>query len=128
MNKNSKMLFGAVMALIILILSVGLKIYSDRIKEKNYREKTYTVETKEDVRSFIISCGYECEEITTANEKIPSIFNEVYSEYNEVQKAQGFDLSKYKGQKVLIYKGILKNSEKGSYITIIVFENLIKVE
>lgn len=38
---------------------------------------------------------FEIEEVT-----IPEQFDEVYTEYNRVQKAQGMDLSKYRGKTV----------------------------
>ncbi len=34
---------------------------------------------------------------------VPDTFSEVYENYNEIQKSQGFDLEKYKGCKLLRY-------------------------
>ena len=36
----------------------------------------------------------------------------MYSDYNEVQMNQGFDLTEYKGRKVTLYTYTIKNYEK----------------
>jgi hypothetical protein len=48
--------------------------------------------------------GYETDENESVKEiTIPSEFNDVYTEYNSIQKQQGFDLEKYKGTSVTLY-------------------------
>ncbi|MBQ8107619.1 MAG: DUF4830 domain-containing protein [Ruminococcus sp.] len=40
---------------------------------------------------------------------IPETFTEVYINYNKLQKQQGFDLTKHKGEKAVIYTYQVKN-------------------
>ena len=40
---------------------------------------------------------------------IPEKFNEVYTNYNKLQKQQGFDLSKFKGKTAEVYTYNVKN-------------------
>ena len=58
----------------------------------------------EDVRTFLQSYGWE----TSASGKeekvvIPSDWNATFENYNVVQKAQGFDLGRYKGKEMTRY-------------------------
>ncbi len=41
--------------------------------------------------------------------EIPEVFDEVYNNYNELQKAAGLDLAKYKGRKAVRYTYIVMN-------------------
>lgn len=63
------------------------------------------VKTNEDRRIFLSEKGLEVskEEISMRNVQIPQEFDEVYTKYNELQKNQGFDLSKFKGKAVELY-------------------------
>ena len=40
---------------------------------------------------------------------IPTEFDETYKEYNDLQKGQGFDLSKYKGKRAKFWSYEIKN-------------------
>lgn len=55
--------------------------------------------------AFLKSLGWEVSEKETDCKviKVPSDFNSVYNAYNKMQKQQGFDLSKHKGETVEIY-------------------------
>ena len=63
------------------------------------------IKTNEDRLAFINKFGINVsaepiEEYTTT---IPNNFDSVYTSYNAIQKAQGLDLSKYKGKKITRY-------------------------
>ncbi len=64
-----------------------------------------TVSTPEDRQSFLQSHGYECDMQSETHKQtiVPSEFDEVYSAYNDLQKAQDFDLAPYKGKTVDLY-------------------------
>ena len=49
---------------------------------------------------------FETKELT-----IPESWNQVYTDYNEVQLNQGFDLSDYKGKTVTLYTYTITNYE-----------------
>lgn len=57
--------------------------------------------------------------------KIPTEFGDVYEQYNELQKQQGFNLEKYKGKTAEIYSYKIKNypgDRQNVYINLLVFE------
>ncbi len=64
-----------------------------------------TVSDPSDIKTFLESFGWEvsdeaCEIVEVT---IPAEFNAVYTEYNNIQKTQGFDLGEYKGTVVKRY-------------------------
>ncbi len=63
------------------------------------------IKTQEDVGGFLSQFGWEFEKepIEEVTMKIPAEFDKVMNAYNELQKNQGLDLSKYKGKEVTRY-------------------------
>lgn len=63
------------------------------------------IKTPEDVVEFLHQFGWEVEgePIEEVTMKIPAEFDKVMNAYNELQKNQGLDLSKYKGKQVIRY-------------------------
>lgn len=59
----------------------------------------------EDVKGFLESLGWSLKEGDGISEEvtIPDEFDKVFVNYNEIQKRQGLDLSKYKRKKVTRY-------------------------
>ena len=57
--------------------------------------------TEEERQKFIRSFGWEVAEepLTVMEVKIPEEFDSVYEEYNNLQKTQGMDLTKYQGKR-----------------------------
>ena len=88
------------------------------------------VKTNEDRISFLSQFGwtvdpkpYESEEVT-----IPSDFDGVFTEYNDIQKSQGLDLSKYKRRDVMRYTYIVENYpeyEGRVYANVLVYKNRV---
>ncbi len=129
--KASTLRFFAVMilacaALVALIVTVpsydgatstGLDIKYDKIK------------TNDDRRAFLAQFGYEVssEPLETAEVTLPSDFDRVFSGYNELQKSQGLDLSKYRGKTVMRYTYEVNNygSEGKVWATVIVYRNRV---
>lgn len=69
------------------------------------------IRTNDDRVEFLKQFGWETspealEEVTL---KLPGEFDRIMTEYNEIQKSQGLDLSKYKGQEVVRYTYEVKN-------------------
>ena len=83
-----------------------------------------------DRREFITAQGYtvagEC--IEEVSFSVPKNFDRVISGYNEIQKAQGLDLDKYKGKKVTRYTYKLENYDgyEGTvYANVVVYRSKI---
>ena len=60
---------------------------------------------------YLRSYGWEVESEAESIEEIliPEEFGEIFQKYNEIQKAQGFDLEKQKGQRVKRYTYVVTN-------------------
>lgn len=71
----------------------------------------YTLKNENQRQSFLKEMGWEVSEEYTECKVviIPDDFNDVYENYNELQKKQGFDLEKFKGKTVEIYTYEVKN-------------------
>lgn len=63
-----------------------------------------------------------------AEVKIPKDADEVFDRYNELQKSQGYDLSKYAGKKVMRYVYRINNypdAKEPVYATLLVYKDRI---
>ena len=68
-------------------------------------------DTNEKRVEFIKSFGYEVNATEYEREtvKIPEKFDSVYTEYNDIQRAQGLNLKKYRGKSVTRYSYYVTN-------------------
>lgn len=88
------------------------------------------IKTNEDRIAFLAQFGwkvdpkpYESEEVT-----IPGDFDGVFTEYNDIQKNQGLDLSKYKRRDVMRYTYIVENYpdyEGRVYANVLIYKNRV---
>lgn len=87
------------------------------------------VETNEDRVSFLKSYGWEVapEAVEIVEVTIPSEFDKVYQQYNELQKGEGLDLKKYRGKSVKRYTYTVENydSETTVFANVIVYKNKV---
>lgn len=98
-----KMIFGLVLLLtgLIVVVVSFLGNHSAKPTSSNANIKCSTTEERVD---YINSFGYKTDSREESKEiLIPSSFNDVYKKYNEIQKQQGFDLTKYKGKTAVLY-------------------------
>ena len=63
------------------------------------------VRTNDERIAFLAQFGWEVspEAVEEVTLKLPGEFDKIMNEYNEIQKTQGLDLSKYKGEQVVRY-------------------------
>ena len=120
-------IFAAILAAAGIICAVLLVIAACRLSSKNDIRELNS-ETKR--QNFLTEMGWEvsdeydeCKVIT-----IPDDFNEVYQNYNKLQKEQGFDLTKFKGKTAEVYTYKIKNypkheNEEGIICNLIVCED-----
>ena len=80
--------------------------------------------------AFLESLGWQV--VTSPTEsgqvKIPAEQTPIYSRYNDLQKSQGYDLSKYAGKTVMRYVYEVKNfpdAQQPVYATLLVYKNQI---
>jgi len=88
------------------------------------------IKTPEDVVEFLHQFGWEVEgePIEEVTMKIPAEFDKVMNAYNELQKNQGLDLSKYKGKQVTRYTYKITNYPDYSgtvFANVILYKNKV---
>ncbi len=79
------------------------------------------VNTNADRVMFINSLGYKIDESFSETKEIliPENFNEVFSNYNEIQNEAGYNLENYKGCPAFLHKYKLLDENK--YINLIIY-------
>ena len=80
--------------------------------------------------TFLNAFGWEVKEDPVAIEEIviPEEFNEIYEEYNELQKSQDLDLTKYQGKTVRRYTYEVLNypkAEETVYANLLIYKNRV---
>jgi uncharacterized protein YpuA (DUF1002 family) len=88
------------------------------------------VKSAEDAATFLKQFGWEVDGAATKTVKVtlPEEFDKVFVGYNELQKRQGLDLSKYTGKDVTRYTMTVTNYEgcEGTvYANVLVFRNRV---
>ncbi len=64
----------------------------------------------EDGAQWLLSQGWETGDSPAQMEVlIPAKFDQIYESYNDIQKGQGFDIAKYRGETVTKYTYLVKN-------------------
>ena len=68
--------------------------------------------------AFLESCGWKVESPAMKEETIliPKRFSPVFEEYNDLQKQQGYDLSRYCGKEVKLYTYKVLDSKLGDNV------------
>lgn len=100
------------------IESVGEEIRFDRIRDAGDRVQ------------FLSQFGYVVDEtpVEECEVLIPKEFDRVFAAYNELQKSEGLDLSRYKGKKMMRYTYNVTNYEGYNdpvYANILVYKNKV---
>ena len=98
-----KTIFGLILVLTGVIV-IAITFAANHIKSSERVMNTVALETNTQREEYLTSLGWtfntDCEEKQV---NIPTEFNDVYTRYNEIQQAQGFDLEPYKGREVTVY-------------------------
>lgn len=97
-----KMIFGLVLALTgLLVIAITFIGNHNPAKTAMANVDCSTMQKRV---AYIKSAGYSTDGTESSKKvTIPTEFNDVYTQYNEVQTSQGFDLTPYKGKDVTIY-------------------------
>jgi len=121
-------LFLSVSLLIALIIFVPT--YEPLTAEASETVSFDKIKTNEDRVNFLSQFGWQVdpEPYESGKVTIPNKFDAVYTQYNDIQKLQGLDLSKYKRRDVMRYTYIVTNYEgyEGRvYANILVYKNKV---
>ena len=100
---RKKLLTGIIFILAVIIVAVIVAAASRGASKE--ASLTSVVKTNEERVEYLKGLGWQVsdEPIDEQVITIPSEFDEVYTEYNELQKTQGFDLTKYAGLEATRY-------------------------
>lgn len=91
--------------LFVTICLVALRGRAADTMEHGSERISLYAEDEADVERFLTSCGYSSIEFLFQTEvTVPKNWNDIYTEYNELQRRQGFDLVPYKGETVEEYE------------------------
>lgn len=111
-NKIQKAVFTA-MAVVALSLCLVFAIaFVGSLQATKTSTGASLVATNEQERlAFISHYGWEVDkdEVEIQEIVIPDVFDDVYNNYNEIQLEQGFDLTKYAGQRVKRWTYVVRN-------------------
>lgn len=108
---KSKHIKVAFLVLFVIITVISLAILSQDSKETGKSGMSIKAATHEERMAFLSQYGWELDEepVEVQEVIIPSEFDDTYNAYNEIQKAQGFDLTVYAGMRVKRWTYKIKN-------------------
>ncbi|MBQ7346761.1 MAG: DUF4830 domain-containing protein [Clostridia bacterium] len=123
----------ALTVLITLIAFVPTYAISSQTSTDVDGEVSYSydkVKTAADAVEFLAQFGWEvtAEPVETKTVTIPSEFDKVFAAYNEIQKEQGLNLTKFKGKDVTRYTLSVTNYpdyEGTVYANVLVYRNRV---
>ena len=128
-------LLAAVAIILVICVTImsrgGTEVYdADAVLTEAMGKRSLAGATGEERRAFLAFYGWQTEE--DAREfyevTVPKEFDKVYEHYNELQKAQDFDLRKYRGKQVMKYSYVVTNYpdyDGAVYATLLVYKNRI---
>ena len=112
--RSSTIKFFALITLVAALL-VGVLLFGGgtAVSASASNIKLDGIKTNEDRLEFINGLGVEVVGEAKESEKfaVPERFDKALAQYNEIQKEQGFDLTKYKNKKVTRYTYSVKGYE-----------------
>ncbi len=101
---------------LILLAFTAVVVFAVIMRVEGYNKSTVKpvqCSGETELRDYLQSFGIETGECTVDEITIPGEFNDVYKNYNEMQRSQGFDLTDYKGQSVKRYTFSVLNHPDG---------------
>lgn len=135
MHANTLKFFGivalAAVTLIAMIIFIPTYENGDAVAAENSISLRYDkVKTNSDRKQFLSQFGWTVSEEASEEKEmtIPDEFDRIFTGYNEIQKSQGLDLSKYKNKRVTRYTYEITNYpdyDGKVYANVIVYKNRV---
>ena len=128
--RASTIKFFSVIALTLLVL-VGILVMGgaggDTVYAVSGNIDFSGVKTNEDRIAFISQFGIsvKSEPIEEEEFRVPENFDRVIAGYNEIQKKQGLDISKYKNKKVTRYTYEAEYNGSSAYVNLIIYKGVV---
>lgn len=108
---KSKHIKIGLLVLFVIVTVISLLVLSRSADETASSEGSIKAATHGERMAFLSQYGWEAEEepVEVCEIIIPAEFDDTYSSYNEMQKAQGFDLAPFAGVRVKRWTYAVKN-------------------
>ena len=98
-----KTIFGLILIATGVVV-IAVTFFANHVAGDRPASGSVTLATDEERAEYLTSLGWRFSSSFEEKQiRIPMEFNETYSQYNEIQKSQGFDLEPYKGETVTVY-------------------------
>ncbi|MBQ5320146.1 MAG: DUF4830 domain-containing protein [Oscillospiraceae bacterium] len=103
---NSKKGNKAILFLVLAIILVVAAFFWSKANAESKADEMFTLTTNSERVAFLNEQGWIVHPDPISKEEVivPSVYDGIYAEYAELQKAQGFDLEKHQGSEVTIIK------------------------
>ena len=116
----------ALIAFVPKYVSDGAIMTGGEVKNYSYDK----IKSADDAAAFLSQFGWEVDKakVETAEITIPDEFDKIFAGYNEIQKSQGLDLSKYKKKKMTRYTFVVSNYDGYDgkvYANVLVYRNKV---
>lgn len=118
-------IMGTICIILAVIIAVILFFYAER-GENAAESISRRVSNNNERIEYIASKGFKTAEEPNAVEEVllPKEMDEILSEYNEIQKKSGFDISPYLGKTVKKYVYQVEDEEE-TFVTLYIFDEMI---
>ncbi len=120
---KKKAVFWVIMAALVIIGVILLLGTRFTTAHTGRTQNTSGVKTEKARVAYLADCGWEVESPALKEETvlIPKTFSPVFESYNELQKQQGFDLSRFGGQEVKLYTYKVLGSNLGENVVAMLY-------
>lgn len=112
-----KKLIAGLLAVCAMVTGAGFWLFGDEPAEQAAAEASISckLKTNDERVAFLRGYGWEVDENPVAEQdvRIPDTFDAAYESYNELQKTQGLDLTRYQGRKCQLYIYQVRNDPSG---------------
>ncbi|MGN0666179.1 MAG: DUF4830 domain-containing protein [Huintestinicola sp.] len=103
-NERSRRKSKGIFLGVVLIILGAMALWLLAAKDEAEADKMFTFESNSERVRFLNRQGYIVEpDPETQDVTIPAVFDEKYTEYNQLQLDQGFDLEPYAGKDAVLY-------------------------
>ncbi len=98
-----KTIFGLILIATGVVV-IAVTFFSNHVEGSRQTSGSVMLASEQERADYLSSLGWQiAADYEEKQVKIPMEFNETYAKYNDIQKAQGFDLADYKGETVSVF-------------------------
>ena len=125
---NLKLSNRRLVIVLFAVILISAVLVATRAKSLLYDNDNSTFcNDQAEILEYINSFGLVIGDVTSSSIKVPEVFSDVYNNYNELQKQQGFDLTDYKGKVLTRYVGEVKNYNDSDnvFVEVLTFDGIV---